>query len=135
MIRWLAVGAALVSIAAIGLVLRWGTTGRAGTPPFELAVSILGIAAPLASILLTWALWRDRHRGGALLSSSPLGLMLIGMASALLGNPPSLRVLLWLDAYVLFAFVVVLLWFGRGMLRASRFKPEGTPASRQPPAA
>jgi hypothetical protein len=72
MTRWLAVIAALITVGAISLVLWWGTSGQAGTPSFEAAVLVLNIATPLASLLLTWHLWRDRFRRGAVLSASPL---------------------------------------------------------------
>jgi hypothetical protein len=126
--RWLAIAATLISIAVVSLVLRWGTSGRASTPSFEMAVLVLNITVPLASVLLTWHLWRDGRRGGAMLSSSPLVLMVIGTALTLAGSAPSLKVLLWLDLYVLLAFIVVLGGFGREVLRqapaaASRDRP------------
>jgi hypothetical protein len=114
--RWLAIGASLISIGAISLVLRWGTSGRVGTPSFEAMVHILTIATPLASVLLTWHLRRNGHHGGALLSSSPLVLMVIGTSSALVGRAFSLNALLWLDLYVLLAFIVVLGKYGRTIL-------------------
>jgi hypothetical protein len=117
--RWLAVGAALVSIGVTGLVIRWGISGRAGTPPFELAVHALSIATPVASALLTWHLARAGRRGGALLSATPIVVMMVGLALAFGGAPLSLAALLWLDAYMLLVFVVVLAAFGREMLRAS----------------
>jgi hypothetical protein len=117
MTRWIAVGAAFVSVGAISLVLRWGTTGRAGTPPFESAVFVLGIATPLASILLTWHLWRQGRRAGALLSATPLVVMVLGMGVALTWAPLSLTTLLWLDLYVLLAFLAVLGRFVRDLLR------------------
>lgn len=116
---WIAVGSALVSIGAISLVLRWGMTGRAGTPPFESAVLVLGIATPLASVLLTWHLWRRGRRGGALVSATPATAMLLGTIVAVAWAPPSLTALLWLDLYVLLAFAVVLSRFGPGLLRSS----------------
>lgn len=118
MTRWIAVGTALVSIGAISLVLRWGTTGRAGTPPFESAVLVLGVATPLASILLTWHLWRQGHRAGATLSAAPFMVMVLGMIVALTRAPLSLTTLLWLDLFVLAVFVAVLSRFGRGILRS-----------------
>lgn len=113
MTRWLALGAALVSICAIGLVIPWGMSGRAGTPPFELAVHTLSIATPLASALLTWHLLRRGHRGGALFSATPIVVMMIGLALAFAGAPLSLVALLWLDVYILVVFVTVLGAFGR----------------------
>lgn len=118
MTRWIAVGAALVSIGAIGLVLRWGMTGRAGAPPFESAVLVLGIATPLASILLTWNLWRRGRRGGAMLSLTPLVVMVLGTGIALTWAPLSLVMLLRLDLVVLLVFVAVLSRFGRDLLRS-----------------
>ena len=118
MTRWLAVGATLISIGAIVFVLPLGASGRAGTPPFEAAIVVLSIATPLASLLLAWHLWRQGHRGPALLSSTPLALMVGGTAFALGGIVLPLRVLLWLDLYVLLAFVVVLSRFGRDILRS-----------------
>jgi hypothetical protein len=119
MTRWLAVIAALTAICSISLVLWWGTSGQAGTPSFEVAVLILNIATPLASLLLTWHLWRGRFRRGAVLSASPLVLLLVGTGFALNGAVPSLRVLLWLDLYVLVAFGVVLLWLGPKVIRGA----------------
>lgn len=119
MTRWLAVCAALITISAVSLVLHWGTSGRAGTPAFEVAVLILSITTPLASLLLTWHLWRDGQRAGALLSSSPLMLMVIVTALALVGEAPSLELLLWLDLYVVLVFIVVLGWLGRQILGLS----------------
>ncbi len=118
--RWLAVGAALISIGAISLVLRWGTSGRAGTAPFESAVFVLTIATPIASTLLAWHLWRQGYRGGALLSSTPLALMGVGTAVAFVSAALPLRVLLWLDVYVLFTFAFVLGRFGRALLDPAR---------------
>jgi hypothetical protein len=132
MTRWLAVSAALVSIGAISLVLRWGATGRAGTPPFESAVFVLTFATPLASLLLAWQLWRQRHRGGAVLSSTPLALMVGGFALALGGTPLPLRLLLWLDLYVLLVFVVVLSRFGRDILRPPRMDAAAKSFPRRP---
>lgn len=116
MTRRLTIGATLVSIGVIGLVLLWGTTSRAGTPPFEAAVLVLNVATPLASLLLTWHLWRDGHRGAAILSSTPLILMAVVTAVALGGTVPPLSLLLWLDLYVLLVFVGVLGRFGRQIL-------------------
>lgn len=120
MTRWLAIGAALISIGAISVVLAWAVAGRAGTPPFEAAVAVLGIATPLASLLLTWHLWRRGHRGGAALSLTPLLLMIGGTAFALGGTVLPVRLLLWLDLYVLLLFVGVLGRFGRSILRSPR---------------
>ena len=120
MTRWLAVSATLISIGAIGFVLPLGASGRGGTPPFEAAVAVLGIATPLASFLLAWHLWRRGHRGPALLSSTPLLLMVGGAALALRGSVLPVWVLLWLDLYVLLVFVVVLGRFGRDILRSPR---------------
>jgi hypothetical protein len=117
--RWLAVGAALVSICAITPVLYWGMTGRAGTPPFELAVHVLSIATPVASALLTWHLARRGRRGGALFSATPIVVMMIALALRFAGPPLSLVALLWLDAYILLVFVTVLGAFGRELLQAS----------------
>jgi hypothetical protein len=117
MTRGLAIVAALVSIGVIGLVLLWGTTGRAGAPPFEAAVLVLNVATPLASLLLTWHLWRDGQRGAAILSSTPILLMAIVTVVALGGTVPPLNLLLWLDLYVLLVFVVVLNRVGRQLLR------------------
>ena len=119
MMRWLAVGAALVSIGVTGLVIYWGISSRAGTPPFELAVHMLSIATPLASALLTWHLACRGRRGGALFSATPIAVMVIGLALGFAGAPLLLVALLWLDVYMLFVFVVVLGAFGREMLRAS----------------
>lgn len=132
--RWLAVGAALSSIGVISLTLWWGTTGRSGTPPFEWAVSVLGIATPLASVLLGWHLWRQGHRGGALLSTTPLALMAVGTALGLGGVVLPLRMLLWLDLYVLLMFVYILGRFGRDLLGPERSRRLNT-ASLQGPAA
>lgn len=115
--RAIAVGATLVAVGTIGLVLRWGTSGRAGTPPFEAAVLVLGVTTPLASTLLGWHLWRQGHRGGALASGTPLALMLLGIAAGRAGAPLSLAALLWLDLYVLLVFVAVLARYGRVLLR------------------
>jgi hypothetical protein len=124
MTRWLALGATLISIGAIGLVLPWGVSGRAGTPPFEAAVAVLSIATPVASLLLAWHLWRRGHRGAALVSGTPLMLMVGGTAFALGGRVLPLRVLLCLDLYVLLTFVVVLIRFGRDILLSSaRMQP------------
>ncbi len=117
------------------LVLRWGTSGRAGTPSFEIAVHTLSIATPIASALLTWHLARRGHRGGASFSAAPIVVMMIGLAFAFAGAPLSLEALLWLDVYVLLVFVVVLGQFGREMLRASRPTTVNVPASRHTPAA
>jgi hypothetical protein len=135
MTRWLAVGAALVSIGAISLVLRWGTSGRAGTPAFESAVLVLGIATPLASLLLSWHLWRQGRRVGALLSGTPLVLMAAGSVFSLSGGTLPLPTLLWLDLYVLLAFVVVLSRFGGGLLRPPERARAATTTSDRPSAA
>jgi hypothetical protein len=135
MTRWIAVGAALISIGAISFVLRWGTSGRAGTPSFESAVFVLGIATPLASILLAWHLWRQGSRRGALLGGTPLMLMGVGTALALGGIALPLTVLLWLDLYVLLAFVVVLSRFGRGLIRPPGPMDAATAASGERSAA
>jgi hypothetical protein len=119
MTRWIAILSALVSIGAISYVLRLGTSGRAGTPSFESAVLVLGIATPLASILLAWHLWHQGHRGGAFLSGTPLICMGAGTALAMSGAVLPLTGLLWLDFYVLLVFVVVLSRFGSGLLRAA----------------
>jgi hypothetical protein len=124
MTRWIAVGAALVSIGAISLVLRWGTSGRAGTPSFESEVLVLGIATPLASVLLAWHLWRQGNRSGALLGGTPVVLMGVGTGLALGGIVLPLAALLWLDLYVLLAFAVVLTRFGRGLLRPPAVRPD-----------
>jgi hypothetical protein len=126
--RWLGICATLITIGVISLVLHWGTSGAAGTPAFELAVLILSITTPLASLMLTWHLWRDGHRGGALLSGSPLVLMVVVTALALLGAAPSLTLLLWLDLYVLLVFIIVLGWLGRQILAVS--SPSSQDASR-----
>lgn len=116
MTRRIAVGAALVSICAIVLVLRWGISGRAGTPSFELAVHTLSIATPLASVLLTWLLVRGGRRGIALFGATPIMVMMMAVAFTLAGAPFSLAALLWLDVYVLLVFVVILAAFGRDMV-------------------
>ena len=115
--RWLAVSATLISIGAISLVLLWGVTGRAGSPPFEAGVLVLSITTPIASLLLAWHLWRRGHRGGALLGVTPLALMVGGTVLALGGTVLPVRLLLWLDLYVLLVFVVVLSRFGRDVIR------------------
>lgn len=120
MTRWIAVSAAVVAIGAIGLVLAWGVGGRAGTPPFETAVFVLGIATPLASLLMSWHLWRQRRRAGALLSGTPCLIMVAGAVLAFAGVPLSLVPLLWLDLYVLLVFAVVLWRYGGGLLRPTR---------------
>ena len=119
MTRWLAVVAALTAVGAISLILWWGTSGQAGTPSFEAAVLVLNIATPLASLLLTWHLWRDRYRRGAILSASPLVILLMGTGFVLLGAVPSLQLLLWLDLYVLVAFGIVLVWLGPKVVRTA----------------
>lgn len=118
--RWPAIVAALVTIGAIGLVLFWGVTDRAGTPPFETVVLVLTIATPVASLLLAWELQKRGHRGAALLCLIPLALMLIGWASAIAGRPLSLNALLWLDLYVLLTFAFVLARHGRRMMSGSK---------------
>ena len=119
MTRWLAVGAASIAMVTISAVLFWGTTGRAGTPAFEAAVMVLGIATPSASMLLTWHCWHARHRSGAVLSSTPLLIMIAGFSFGLAGRPLSLPMLLWLDFLVLVVFAAVLGWCGRALLGAA----------------
>jgi hypothetical protein len=131
--RWLGICATLITISAVSLVLHWGTRGRAGTPAFELAVLILSVTTPLASLLLTWHLWRDGYRGGALLSSSPLMVMVVVTALAVFGAAPPLKLLLWLDLYVLLAFIVVLGWLGRQILRLSPHLSQDASRSRGRP--
>ena len=135
MTRWIAIGSALISIGAISLVLRWGTSGRAGTPPFELAVSVLGIATPLASVLLTRHLWRRGRRRGALLSATPSLVMVLGTAIGVTWVPLSLTTLLWLDLFVLLAFLTILLLYGRSLLKPDAAPDAGaTPTVREPAA-
>ena len=116
MTRWLAVGASLTTIGAVSLVLGGGMTGRAGTSSFEIAVLVMNIATPLSSLLLTWHLRSDGRRAAALIGSSPLFLMALVGGLVLAGSAPSLKMLLWLDAYVLIAHVVLLGWVGRALL-------------------
>lgn len=125
MTRWLTLVATLVSIGVIGLVLLWGTTGQAGSPPFEVAVLVLNVAVPLASLLLTWRFWCDGHRAAAILSSTPLLLMATVTAVALGGTVPPLSLLLWLDLYVLLVFILVLSRFGRHIPRPRSARPSG----------
>jgi hypothetical protein len=96
-------------------------------------VLILSVTTPLASLLLTWHLWRDGYRDGALLSSSPLMVMVVVTALAVFGAAPPLKLLLWLDLYVLLAFIVVLGWLGRQILRLSPHLSQDASRSRGRP--
>ncbi len=119
MARWIGVSAALLTICAIIVVLPLGVLGHAGSAPFEAAVVVLTLTTPVASVLLAYRLWRHGHSVGALVCATPLALMAAGTALGVAGRPPRLSTLLWLDLYVLLAFVVILAWYGRVLLRAS----------------